>query len=883
MTIIPKFRARRLPIPFWLEARRTAQPMTMLPDSALADLQRAYAALQAQLDENHAERDAALAREAALAEVLDVINRSPGDPGPVFEAILEKAHRLCGADLGAMTTYDGVDLRTVVSRGYSEAAAALVRGPVSPSPAQQTLIAGERYRHIPDVRAIEFGADQGIAGGIVEITGLRTFLMVPLRKDGTVRGFLTAHRLEVRPFLEQEIALLESFAAQAVIAMENARLIAEQREALEQQTATAEVLQVINASPGNLTPVFDAMLEKAMRLCEAQFGVFSTYDGERFRRVAAHGMPVAETQAWPEGVAPDPGSALERVVNGDRVVHILDLVDTDAHRQGVASRLSFVETTGARTALWVALRKDDAPLGVFVIYRREVRAFSEKQIALVQNFADQAVIAIENTRLLTEQREALEQQTATADVMQVINASPGELGPVFDTMLDRAMRLCKAAFGELHTFDGDHFKSAAFLGVPAGYAEVRMRTPRASAPGSIGRRFLEGASILHITDLMAEENYLSGNPDRRALVDIGGARTVLAVALRKDDALLGNILIYRQEVRPFTDRQIALLQNFAAQAVIAMENARLFDELRERTAALAERNSEYGERIEQQSATIDVLKVMSASPDDTQPVFDLIARRAQELCNVLAAGLFEFDGELVHLRSVSGSIDSTMLAVYAAAFPMAPTRASITCRAILDGRIVHIRDMDAEPGLLRVVRDLGVKSNLAVPLLRGGAVIGAIALNTNEPGGFSDSQVALVQTFAEQAVIAIGSVANFRKLQERTAELTRSVAELQALEEVLRAVNSSLDLGTVLQSVIDHAVRLSGADEGTIYEFDAAEQVFVPRHATGMSKDWLAQLRDRRIRIGETPLGRSAAARAPLHIADLGEEPEDESKRELDG
>ena len=228
-------------------------------------------------------------------------------------------------------------------------------------------------------------------------------------------------------------------------------------EALEQQTATAEVLQVINSSPGELAPVFDAILEKAMRLCEAPFGALRRFDGEAFQAMAARDTSGAVVVVLSEPTVPDSGSASERLVLGDDVVHIPDVVDTEAYRSGVPSRLRFVDVTGARTALWVALRKNDVLLGDLSLYRKEVRPFTEKQIALLQNFAAQAVIAIENARLLTETREALEQQTATAEVLQVINSSPGELAPVFDAILEKALSLCEAGLGTLARLDGGAF------------------------------------------------------------------------------------------------------------------------------------------------------------------------------------------------------------------------------------------------------------------------------------------------------------------------------------------------------------------------------------------------------------------------------------------
>ena len=367
-----------------------------------------------------------------------------------------------------------------------------------------------------------------------------------------------------------------------------------------------------------------------------------------------------------------------------------------------------------------------------------------------------------------------------------------------------------------------------------------------------------------------------GHPYARALVELGGIRAVLAVPLLEDDAAVGMRYDLSRGGWAFSEKQIALLENFAAQAVIAMENARLLTELRERTDELARRNNEYGERIEHQSATIDVLKAMSASPGNAQPVFDLITRRAKEVCNAPAVMLFEYDGKLVHFRSECGSGSGATpgaLEAYKRLFPMAPTRALISCRAILERQIIEIRDMTNEPDLPEVARGLGHRSNLAVPLLRDGAAIGAIGIISWDAGGFPDSQVELMKTFAEQAVIAISSAETFKELQRRTMDLTRSVAELQALEEVLRAVNSSLELETVLSTIISRAVQLSEADEGTIYEYDVSEQVFVPKSAFGMSAERVAALRERRIKLGETHLGRSAILRAPVYVEDVQQDP----------
>ena len=809
------------------------------------DLERENAELRRQLAES-------LAQQTATAEVQQVINASPGDLAPVFNVILEKAHSLCGADFGSLVSFDGEFLRSAAERNLPPAWADFVRGPTplgGPDHPATRLMRGEPFLHIEDLAELARTATDPMPRAGVELAGIRTLLLVPLRKDGVFFGYITAFRQEVRPFTEKQIALLQNFAAQAVIAMENARLITETREALEQQTATAEVLGVINSSPGDLKPVFDAMLDKAIRLCDAVEGVLWTIDGERGRVAAAHGLPTDFVASLKERGQSGTNPLLERVMRGEHLIHVPDTMQFELYGLDPLGKAAL--EAGVRTLIWVALVKNNAAVGAFAIGRREVRPFADKQIALLQNFAAQAVIAMENARLITETQEALEQQTATAEVLGVINSSPGDLAPVFNAMLEKAISLCEATFGTLWTYDGDNMHAAAVLGATPQYTDfLRAGSHR---PSPIAHQpLIGGAPVVHIADVSAHEGYQTGFALPHALVELGGVRTLLAVPLRKDKALLGVFSIYRDEVRSFTDKQIALLQNFAAQAVIAIENARLITETRE--------------ALDQQTATAEILAVISNSLTDTQPVFDAIVQSGLRLFPDAAISVALSVEDQVHAVAVAES-DAGRAEAWRRRFPFPLTREYMHSAAILDKEVIDIPDVrDAPIEFAAGSRNFlasGYRGITIVPMRRGDTAIGALSVVRRAPGPLSAEQLAVLQTFANQAVIAIE---NARLITE-----TREALDQQtATAEVLQVINSSPgDLAPVFDAILEKARSLCGAAFGTLMARDGA--LFRALSLHQVPEGFAALLRQGFEPHPNSSIGRLVCGETLIHVPDLAE------------
>ena len=747
------------------------------------------------------ERDEAVEQQTATAEILTVISNSPTDTQPVFDAVVQSGLKLFPDATVSIALRDGDMVKAAAIAEPDPARAEAWRrrfpNPLTREYMHGTAILDRQIVDIADVRKVSAKFAAGSRNFLA--SGYRAITIMPMMRGSEAIGALSVARLAPGPLSERQLAVLRTFAAQAVIAIENTRLLNELRQTLDRQMATSEVLGVISSSPGELQPVFDAMLQNATRICEATLGSLFLYKGDAFRAVAVHGDSYYADWSRRE---PDlnmhtdlhKGTPLERLTHSKKVLHIHDLRADESYLSGNPRIKALAESAGARTHLVVPMLKDDELVGAIVIYRQDVRPFGDKQIELVQNFAAQAVIAIENTRLLSELRESLQQQTATADVLKVISRSTFDLQTVLETLTESAARLCEADMAAITRQDDTFYYYATTYGYPPELDDYFKNIAHEPGQGSVIGRTILHRKTTHVPDVLADAEYTMAETAQKA-----DLRTALGVPLLREGNPIGVILVGRHAVQPFTDRQIDLVETFADQAVIAIENARLFDEVQARTHDLTE-------SLQQQTATADVLKVISRSAFDLQTVLSTLIESATRLCSADQGAI---------TRKISGAFfraatygHSSEFSDYIRETPVQLDRSSVAGRALVEGRIVHIPDVRVDPeytfspGL-----DLGdFRTVIGVPMLREGLPIGVLALSRKNVLAFTDKQVELVSTFADQAAIAIENVRLFESVEARTRELAASLENLRTTQDRLVQTQKLASLGQ-LTAGIAHEIK----------------------------------------------------------------------------
>jgi GAF domain-containing protein/HAMP domain-containing protein len=759
-----------------------------------AQLRESYAGLERKVEERTSELKNSLEQQTAISEILRVISASPTDVQPVLDAVAERAAYLCDSPFARVFLIDGDVLRPAAEYTMAGGGPPL---PVMPLPLTRGTATGRAVLdrqtiHHDDIVPL-LDTEYPDARQNVRISGFRAVLAVPLMREGGAYGGIFIFRREPRPYSPDQIALVETFARQAAIAIDNVRLFNETKNSLEQQTAISEILRVISSSPTDVQPVLDAVAERAAYLCDSPYARVLLVDGDILRPAATYSR---EPSRGAEAILP---TALKRSsINGRAVIdretiHIADVVPLfdseypDARPNATAA--------GIRAALSVPLVREGAAYGSIFIFRRQPGLFSPDQVALLQTFARQAAIAIDNVRLFNETKEALDQQTAISEILRVISSSPGDVRPMLNAVAERALKLCDATESGIFLVDGDALRFAAGFGSMSTFEEGdRVPLSRGLV---IGRATIDRQTIHH-RDIVA---LLAEYPDARAHQQKFGFRAILAVPLMREDRAIGGIVLWRTEAREFTEKQITLVRTFADQAAIAIENVRLFNETKE--------------ALNQQRASADVLAAISSSIADTAPVFDKILESCERLFAGKVAGinLVGEDG-LIRLRAYHGPGRDDLERVFP--LPIGPESGSGA--AILTRSIIHYPDVDQGEGVpeqtRRACKAVGYKAVIFAPMIWEGRGIGVIFVGRDYVGAFSDKDIVLLKTFADQAVIAIQNSRLFNETKEALEQQT-------AVAEILRVISSSpTDVLPVLDAIAERAARLCDASSASMYLTD---------------------------------------------------------------
>jgi GAF domain-containing protein len=816
------------------------------------------ARLFSELQASNRDLTTALDQQTATSDVLRVISQSQTDVRPVFDAILTSAVRLLAGYSGTVTRIAGDQIELAALTSTDAAGDASLRA-LFPQPLHSEAPHAQVIRGRVPVNIADAQGDPRVPEAmraVARARDRRSWVIVPLLRHDAAVGTISVTRREAGGFTGEEIALLKTFADQAVIAIENVRLFTELEGRNRDLTATSEILRVISSSPTDVQPVFDTIVRSAVRLCDGLHGTAVRFDGEMMHLAAGFNYTPEVRQALEAAfpMRPDRRMMSGRAILNRTVIQVEDALEDPEYAQDVA------RAGGFRSMLAVPMMHEGNPIGAIVVNRGQPGSFSVSQIELLKTFADQAVIAVENVRLFTElqasNRElttALDQQTATSDILRVISQSQTDVQPVFDAIVASAVRLLGGHMGALTRVSGDQIELAALTSTDAaGDASLRTLFPQPLHSEAPHAQVIRDRAPLNVADSLTDPRV----PEAvRASARARGYRGWVAVPLLRPDGAVGTIAVTRPEAGGFTDEEIALLKTFADQAVIAIENVRLFTELEGRNRDL--------------TATAEILRVISSSPTDVQPVFDTIADAATSLCAAQNAGVFLFDGTLIHFAAHHNWTAKDLEAIRES-FPRPPGPGTVTARAILTRAVAHTADISTDPGYeIRGFVDEGFRAILSVPMLRDGDPIGAISVTRREAVPFTDKQIALLQTFADQAVIAIENVRLFKELQTRTTELTRSVGQLTALGEISQAVSSTLDVETVLQTVVSRASQLAGADGCAIYEYDDATEAFHIRATHNLDPALVGTLRASPLRKGEGAIGRAAETREPTQVADI--------------